>query len=277
MLASDPTDSTTPTTPAFGPNGCADHLADLAVAAFTREVFLTPKPGLPDCRTAQTRANTVFSALVETGVGLHGAFRAAAVAGADLDRLSAACRDAQQQVPYVGSLNGLDVAARALCLLSAAWAQGAASASEACHLAVHLDSRIEPSGDFRDSYRALTTLDKRHHLSAALAALPGLRRARDQGIAEDTAQLDALLTLIVSIDDPRVLRENGPLALRLIQEGAAAVLAAGGVGTEAGRHLLNELDAQMGHYRICPAAGGALLTVLLFLDSVVERPSPVPA
>ncbi|MFI5662572.1 hypothetical protein [Streptomyces sp. NPDC051684] len=88
-----------PKTPASGHHGVADHLADLAVAAFTREMFLTPKPGLPDCRTAQSPANTVFSSLVEAGVGLHDAFRAAAAAGSDLDRLARACDDAQRRVP----------------------------------------------------------------------------------------------------------------------------------------------------------------------------------
>ncbi|WP_306320324.1 MULTISPECIES: triphosphoribosyl-dephospho-CoA synthase [unclassified Streptomyces] len=272
MLTSNPSE---PTTPASVPNDAADHLADLAVAAFTRVVFLTPKPGLPDCRTAHTPANSVFSSLVGAGVGLHGSFRAAADAGADLGRLSAACDDAQLHVPYVGSLNGLDVAARALCLLSAAWAQGARSADHACRLALDLDALIEPSGDFHDNYRALPAEDRQRHMGAALAALPALRSARAQGVPEETAQLDALLTLIASIDDNRVLRDNGPLAVRLIQQDAAAVLAAGGAGTEEGRRLLAELDEETRRYGICPATSGALLTVLFFLDSVVERPLPL--
>ncbi|MCX5536283.1 triphosphoribosyl-dephospho-CoA synthase [Streptomyces sp. NBC_00006] len=260
--------------PASNPNHSADRLADLAVAAFTREVFLTPKPGLPDCRTAQTPSNTVFSSLVDAGVGLHGSFRAAAEAGAgaDLDRLAAACADAQQQVPYVASLNGLDVAARSLCLLSAAWAQGAQSADEACRLALDLDARVEPTGDFRDGYRAMSAADKEHHLATALTVLPELRAARERGVPEETAQLDALLTIIASIDDVRVAQDKGPLAVRLIRQDAAAVLAAGGSGTEEGSRLLSELDEEMLRYGICPAAGGALHTVLLFLDSVVERP-----
>ncbi|MFD7292434.1 triphosphoribosyl-dephospho-CoA synthase [Streptomyces sp. NPDC059897] len=261
------------------PNVTADRLADLAVAAFTRAVFLTPKPGLPDCRTAQTPANTVFSALVDAGVGLHGSFRAAALAGGDLDldRLAAACADAQRQVPYVASLNGLDVAARSLCLLSAAWAQGAEEADDACRRALELDARVEPTGDFRDGYRALRAEDKRRHLTTALAALPELRAARTRGVPEETAQLDALLTLIASVDDVRVAQDKGPLAVRLIRQDAAAVLAAGGSGTEEGGRLLSELDEEMVRYGICPAASGALLTVLLFLDSVVERPLSVAA
>ncbi|MGD6749040.1 triphosphoribosyl-dephospho-CoA synthase [Streptomyces sp. BH105] len=262
---------------ASNPNVSADRLADLAVAAFTREVFLTPKPGLPDCRTAQSPANTVFSSLVDAGVGLHGSFHAAARAGDDLERLAEACADAQRQVPYVASLNGLDVAARSLCLLVAAWAQGAGSADDACRRALELDARIEPTGDFRDGYRALSVEEKRRHLTAALAALPGLRSARTRGVPEETAQLDALLTLIASVDDIRVAQDKGPLAVRLIRQDAAAVLAAGGSGTDEGRRLLSELDEEMVRYGICPAASGALLTVLLFLDSVVERPLSVAA
>ncbi|MEB8338332.1 triphosphoribosyl-dephospho-CoA synthase [Streptomyces endophyticus] len=274
MLASNPPH---PTPSASGPNGSAERLADLAVAAFTREVFLTPKPGLPDCRTAQSPDDTVFSSLVDAGVGLHGSFRAAADAGADLDRLAVACADAQHQVPYVASLIGLDVAARSLCLLSAAWGQGARSAEHACDLALDLDGQVEPTGDFRDGYRAMPVEDKRRHLATALAALPQLRSARSRGIPEETAQLDALLTLIAATDDLRVAQDKGPLAVRLIRQDAAAVLAAGGSGTAEGHRLLSELDEEMVHYGICPAASGALLTVLLFLDSVVERPLPVAA
>lgn len=250
----------------------ADDLADLAVAAFTREVFLTPKPGLPDCRTAQTPANSVFSSLVGVGVGLHGPLREAADAGADLGRLSAACHAAQDHVPYAATLHGFDVAAHALCLLTAAWAQGAASAHDACTTALDLDERVDPSGDFRDSYRLLSSRTKRDGLTTTEDALSAVRAARAQGIAEETAYLDALLTLMATMDDERVVRGKGRPALRMIQGDASAVLAAGGAGTPEGRRLLSELDERLTRYGIRPATSGALLTVLLFLDSVDNRP-----
>lgn len=250
----------------------ADDLADLAVAAFTREVFLTPKPGLPDCRTAQTPANSVFSSLVDVGVGLHGPLREAAEAGADIGRLSAACHAAQDRVPHTASLHGFDVAARALCLLTAAWAQGAADAHDAVTTALGLDERVEPSGDFPDSDRPLSGRAKRQGLATTEGALSAVRTARARGVTEETAQLDALLTLMATMDDERVVRDKGPLALRMIQGDASAVLAAGGAGTPEGRRLLSELDEQLTRYGICPATSGALLTVLLFLDSVDNRP-----
>ncbi|MGC4946623.1 triphosphoribosyl-dephospho-CoA synthase [Streptomyces sp. DT224] len=252
----------------------ADGLADLAVAAFTREVFLTPKPGLPDCRTAQTPANSVFSSLVDVGVRLHGPLRAAAAsgAGADIGRLAAACRAAQDVVPHTASLNGFDVAARALCLLAAAWAQGPAGPRDACARALALDERVEPSGDFRDSYRMLSGRTKRHGLTATEAALSAVRDARTRGVAEETAQLDALLTLMADMDDERVVRDKGPLALRMVREDAAGVLAAGGAGMPEGRRRLTELDEQLTRYAICPATSGALHTAVLFLDSVDSRP-----
>ncbi|MFI7006218.1 triphosphoribosyl-dephospho-CoA synthase [Streptomyces sp. NPDC050145] len=253
----------------------ADDVADLAVAAFTREVFLTPKPGLPDCRTARLPANSVFSSLIDAGVGLHGAFHAAAGAGPDLDRLAAACRLAQERVPYVASLNGLDVAARLLCLLSAAYAQGATSPGQACRTALGLDELIEPSGPFHDSYRAMSGTDKQEAVGVVEDALTSIRAARARGVPEETAQLDALLALITAVDDGRVVREKGPLALRMIQQDATAVLDAGGTGSEEGARLLDALDEEMTRYGICPASSGALLTALLFLDSVGERAQPV--
>ncbi|OKJ69990.1 triphosphoribosyl-dephospho-CoA synthase [Streptomyces sp. CB02460] len=240
----------------------ADGLADLAVAAFTREVFLTPKPGLPDCRTAQTPANSVFSSLVDVGARLHGPLRAAAQAGPDTGRLAAACRAAEELLPPTASSHGFDLAARALCLLTAAWAQGAADPRDACMRAVALDERVGPSGGFRD-------------LGTTEAALSAVREARARGLAEETAQLDALLTLMAAMDDERVVRDKGPLALRIVREDAAAVLAAGGAGMPEGRRRLAELDEQLTRYAICPATSGALHTVVLFLDSVDSRPLAV--
>ncbi|MFC8538365.1 triphosphoribosyl-dephospho-CoA synthase [Streptomyces sp. NPDC057249] len=255
----------------------ADGLADLAVAAFTREVFLTPKPGLPDCRTAQTPANSVFSSLVNVGVRLHGPLRAAGGAGADTAQLAAACRAAQEVVPHTASLNGFDVAARALCLLTTAWAQGAVDPRDACARALALDERVEPSGDFHESYRLLSGRTKWRGLTAIEAALSAVREARTRSLTEETAQLDALLTLMAAMDDERVVRDKGPLALRIVQEDAAAVLAAGGAGMPEGRRRLAELDEQLTRYGICPATSGALLTVVLFLDSVDSRPLGVAA
>lgn len=249
-----------------------DDVADLAVAAFTREVFLTPKPGLPDCRTAQQPANSVFSSLVGAGVGLHGPFRQAARAGTDPDRLAAACREAQARLPYVASLNGLDVGARLLCLLAASYAHGVTDPGEACRLALGLDELIEPSGDFQESYRAMSGTDKQQAVELAEETLAGYREARAHGVPDETAQLDALLTLIASLDDARVVRDKGPLALRLIQRDAAAVLAAGGAGTERGHRLLTALDEEATRYGICPASSGALLTALLFLDAAGGAP-----
>ncbi|MFF7340183.1 triphosphoribosyl-dephospho-CoA synthase [Streptomyces sp. NPDC008163] len=248
----------------------ADGLADLAVAAFTREVFLTPKPGLPDCRTAQTPANSVFSSLVDVGARLHDPLRAAALAGADTGRLAAACRAAQDLLPHTASPHGFDLAARALCLLTAAWAQGAGDPRDACTRALALDERMGPADGFRDGHRA-----DPHDLTATGAALSAVREARARGLAEETAQLDALLTLMAAMDDERVVRDKGPLALRILQEDAAAVLAAGGAGMPEGRRRLAELDEQLTRYGICPATSGALHTVVLFLDSVDSRPLAV--
>ncbi|MFJ7627580.1 triphosphoribosyl-dephospho-CoA synthase [Streptomyces sp. NPDC097595] len=246
----------------------ADGLADLAVAAFTREVFLTPKPGLPDTRTAQTPANSVFSSLVDVGARLHGPLRAAAHAGPDTGGLAAACRAAQELLPATASLHGFDLAARALCLLTAAWAQGATGPRDACTRALALDERVGPSGGRRAGPHDLTTTE---------AALSAVREARARGLAEETAQLDALLTLMAAMDDERVVRDKGPLALRIVQEDAAAVLAAGGAGMPEGRRRLAELDEQLTRYAICPATSGALHTVVLFLDSVDSRPLAVAA
>ncbi|NEB74457.1 hypothetical protein G3I40_04310, partial [Streptomyces sp. SID14478] len=83
---------------------------------------------------------------------------------------------------------------------------------------------------------------------------------------EEATQLDVLLHLMASLDDARVLREHGPLALRLIQRDAASTLEAGGAGSSEGARRLRELDVLVRRYGICPAGSGALLAGLFLLD-----------
>ncbi|MFI6871914.1 triphosphoribosyl-dephospho-CoA synthase [Streptomyces sp. NPDC050400] len=240
-----------------------EELADLAVDAITQEIFLAPKPGLLDPR-AHAPTSAAFRSLAGTGDLLREAFLDAAEAGADIGRLDAACRRAQGAVPQVASDDGLDRASRVLCLLVAGCAHGADGVTDACRLALDLGREVEPTGALAHDY-PLSTAEKEACLRLTQVLLPTLAAARSRGVAEETVQLDALLTYISWLEDDRVLREHGPLALRMIQRDAAAVLAAGGTGSTDGRHLLRDMDESARHYGIRPAGSGALLPALLFL------------
>ena len=69
---------------------------------------------------------------------------------------------------------------------------------------------------------------------AIRVGLPTLRAARDRGVPEDCARLDALMAIMASLDDTCLLHRGGLAALEAAKEGARAVLAAGGTAAPAG-------------------------------------------
>jgi triphosphoribosyl-dephospho-CoA synthase len=100
------------------------------------------------------------------------------------------------------------------------------------------------------------------------SALPELRRSRARGDSETASRLNALLALMSRLDDTCVLSRGGAATLARLQAGAAAVLAAGGVATFAGRGRLRQLDAEALANHASPGGAADLLAATLFLDSM---------
>jgi triphosphoribosyl-dephospho-CoA synthase len=104
------------------------------------------------------------------------------------------------------------------------------------------------------------------HITAL--ALPQLLRSRALGASEQHARLDALMAIMTSLSDTCVLSRAGMNGLQTMQEGARAVLAAGGCASVAGRAALARLDAQMLAQNASPGGAADLLAATLFLDRV---------
>ncbi|PAZ09927.1 2-(5'-triphosphoribosyl)-3'-dephospho CoA synthase, partial [Streptomyces sp. SA15] len=98
-----------------------------------------------------------------------------------------------------------------------------------------------------------------------------LAAARSAGATEAEARLDALLTVMSTLQDTELLHTAGPIGLRHVQAGAREVLEAGGTATEAGREALAALDADLHARAWSPRGSAGLLAGALFLDSL-----PVP-
>jgi triphosphoribosyl-dephospho-CoA synthase len=105
------------------------------------------------------------------------------------------------------------------------------------------------------------------------AGLPALRRARQAGIAEECARLDALLSIMATLDDTCLLHRGGRAALDTAQQGAACVLSMGGSSTLAGLLELGRLHQRLMRLWASPGGSADLLAATLFLDrlSSVER------
>ena len=73
-------------------------------------------------------------------------------------------------------------------------------------------------------------------------AVPALERARHEGLSWDDAVVETFLTILAAVPDTHVARRSGAALAADISTRARAVLAAGGVRSDAGRQALDELD-----------------------------------
>jgi triphosphoribosyl-dephospho-CoA synthase len=103
--------------------------------------------------------------------------------------------------------------------------------------------------------------------------LPVLRARRRVNAPESIARLDALLSIMARLDDTCLLYRGGETALQAAQQGAAAVIAAGGAGSNRGKKFLFALDKRLIEMGVSPGGSADLLAGTLFLDAIERRPN----
>ena len=99
-------------------------------------------------------------------------------------------------------------------------------------------------------------------------ALPQLRLSRFNGSSETHARLDALMAIMTSLTDTCVLSRAGMEGLDAMQDGARAVLNAGGSAHPAGQAALAALDSHMLALNASPGGAADLLAATLFVDRI---------
>ena len=267
-----------------------DVLARAAVAALTGQLALAPKPGLPDPRdlaahvTRRDHCGMRWSAKALTP-GLAAMAAAARRTGEPSPRLRAELgaigRCTEHSVGLAGGGHrgalwtlGLLVAAAALDPR----ARGAEVAATAKRIAAYPD-RGAPRRPSRGStvsakYGAAGARgEARAGFPHVRRALDALARARSAGAGEAEARLDALLTVMSTLQDTELLHTAGPLGLRHVQSGARGVLDAGGAATRAGAAALDALDADLHARAWSPRGSAGLLAGALFVDSLPLAPA----
>ncbi|KIH81296.1 triphosphoribosyl-dephospho-CoA synthase [Pseudomonas batumici] len=101
--------------------------------------------------------------------------------------------------------------------------------------------------------------------------LPQLQRSRLAGHGEQNARLDALLAIMTTLADTCVLYRAGVPGLQAMQQGARAVLEAGGSASLAGRRCLHELDQQLLAMNASPGGAADLLAACLLIDRLEQE------
>jgi triphosphoribosyl-dephospho-CoA synthase len=269
----------------------AAALASLAVRALLEEAQLTPKPALVDERGPGAHTDLSLALMRRSAqcLGLH--FEAIAlVSGQKIlgqtlrEVLGAIGRGAERSMLSItGGVNTHRGAIWTLGLLVSAAAMGsylpAVVVASAGRLAC-LPDRNAPNQPSNGS-----TVSRCYNVSgargeaqagfphAATVGLPVLYRSRRQGATETQARLDALLAIMMSLNDTCLLYRGGLLALKTAQAGAAAVLAAGGTATARGWRSLQRLDRDLIALNASPGGSADLLAATLFLDFIANAPS----
>jgi triphosphoribosyl-dephospho-CoA synthase len=268
----------------------AHLLADLAVDALIDEADLSPKPALVDRRGAGAHTDLHLGLMHASALSLWPCFKEMAEAALVIGEVSAPLREAlgrlgregeRAMLATTGGINthrgaiwalGLLVAAQAL---SAPGEDASVVAARAGRLAL-IDDRFAPQQP--DSHglqvqRRYGVRGAREQAQLGFPAvikhgLPQLRSSRGRSSGEQNARLDALLAIMATLQDTCVLWRAGPQGLQAMQQGARAVLDAGGSASLAGRRRLRELDTQLVALNASPGGAADLLAACLFLDSV---------
>ncbi|BCL21578.1 triphosphoribosyl-dephospho-CoA synthase [Streptomyces tuirus] len=263
-------------------NGREDQaLAKAAVDALVGQLALAPKPGLPDPRERTARDHSALRwsarALLPGLIAMAATARRTGEPSARLRAdLGAIGRSTEHTVALAGGGHrgalwtlGLLVAAAAL----RPEAGPADTTALAKQLAAYPDRRAprRPSRGSTMSARygaAGARGEARAGFPHVRRALTALATARSQGASEPQARLDALLTVMSTLQDTELLYAAGPVGLRQVQAGARGVLQAGGTATEPGAAALGVLDTDLRRRAWSPRGSGPLLAGALFLDAL---------
>ncbi|NUR68291.1 MAG: 2-(5'-triphosphoribosyl)-3'-dephospho CoA synthase [Streptomyces sp.] len=272
-----------------------EALAHAAVTALTGQLALAPKPGLPDPRDLDARTTRLdhcalrwsAKALVPGLAAMAAAARRTGEPTPGLrGELGAIGRCTEHSVGLAGGGHrgalwalGLLVAAAALNPGGTGWDVAATAKGIARHPDKRAPRRPSRGSSVSAKYGAAGARGEARagfpHVRRALDALAAARKA---GATEAEARLDALLTVMSTLQDTELLYTAGPLGLRHVQAGARGVLEAGGTATAAGATALGAFDEDLRTRAWSPRGSAGLLAGALFLDSLpVRAGSPVEA
>ena len=268
--------------------GGPDALGRLATQALRDEAVLTPKPGLVDLRGGGAHDDMDVPMLLASADALERPIARCAEAASALPPgrelrivIGAVGRAGEQRMlDATGGVNTHRGSLWTLGLLAAGLA-ATDSVEDAARFGARLASISDPVRPAVPSHGALAR--RRYGATGALGearagfphtmqvAWPALREARAAGHDAYTARTDALVACMATLDDTCLLHRAGPSGLRVVRDGAAAILRAGGSSTQRGKRLFDELDRVCRRDRLSPGGSGDVLAAALFLDSVTAR------
>ena len=274
----------------------AERLADLAVQALIDEADLSPKPGLVDRRGNGAHSDLHLGLMHASAHALWPVFKAMAEAAQEVREVGQPLRETLGQLGRDGEAEMLRVTGGVNTHRGAIWALGLLSAAAALQgdapdarsiaaTAARLARLSDPAAPHNPdshgarvcrTYGVLGAREQAQHGFPAVIeqGLPQLLVSRRGGAGEQNARLDALLAIMTELSDTCVLHRAGLDGLNRMQQGARAVLDAGGAASLAGRRQLRALEGEMLSLRASPGGAADLLAATLFLDRLTPSLAP---
>lgn len=263
-------------------------LAHTASACLIDEARLSPKPGLVDSRGNGAHQDLNLDLMERSARSLQPTFHALAQQSwqrpADIalrQTVGRLGREGEQQMmaatqgvnTHRGAIWALGLLVSAVAMLGGE-AKADAVAKTAAQLATLPDDAAPKvfSKGLRATHRYRVPGAREEAQQAfphiLQRALPQLRLSRLNGSSEAHCRLDALMAIMTSLTDTCVLSRAGMEGLDAMQDGARAVLDAGGCAHPDGQRALAALDRQMLALNASPGGAADLLAATLFLDRI---------
>lgn len=270
------------------------QLARYAITALIEEAQLTPKPALVDRRGSGAHRDLDLALMLRSARALEPTFAALARAARRRGEPSALLRTELAQIGRAGEQDMLRATGGSNAHRGAIWivgllVAGASLAGETSRLnAAQIGTQAARIACFPDRFAAPSDSHgerarQRYQVGGARreaqdgfphviqTGLPALRAARERGIHEDAARVDALLAIMATLDDTCLLHRAGLPGLHAGQRGAQRVLAVGGSATPAGRAALAALEHALLSLNASPGGAADLLAATLFLDMLARH------
>ncbi|MFM0434184.1 triphosphoribosyl-dephospho-CoA synthase [Paraburkholderia aspalathi] len=270
------------------------QLARFAVSALIEEAQLTPKPALVDRRGSGAHRDLDLATMLRSARALEPTFAALARTARRRAEPSALLRAELAQIGRAGEQDMLHATGGSNAHRGAIWivgllVAGASMSGSATRLnASYVCMLAAQTACFPDRFAAPADSHgerarQRYQVGGARReaqdgfphvieiGLPALLAARTQGVDENAARIDALLSIMVSLDDTCLLHRAGLPGLHAAQHGARRVLQAGGSSTPDGHTALVALEHALLSLNASPGGAADLLAATLFLDMLAHH------
>jgi triphosphoribosyl-dephospho-CoA synthase len=268
-----------------------ENLAILAVQALIEEAELTPKPGLVDKESTGSHHDMSIELMIKSARSLEQAFRE--IAKVSYGR--GPSQDLREEIAAIGRQGEIDmfqatggvnthkgaIWALGLLISSAAMNPGETSleliAKTAGNLALfpdrNLPQQITNGKRIKEKYGVNGALGEAQQGFPHIRniSLPVLYDSRRRGIKEDLCRLNTLIALMASLDDTCILHRGGAQSLTAAKELASEILLLGGVWTQTGWKVLEQLSQYLITSNASPGGSADLLAATLFLDYLYKN------